>query len=303
MPTSRARKLLYSAVTTALFLLLLEGVLALLPLAYRTEPASLPPSTQISGTIVCVGDSVTAGVGVPSGQAWPDHLGLSLQRHGISLLREALPGAGIDFARTTPLARIEAMADDAAPTVLVMLGHNDLVRWAPGSRHRFARFVREADPEAGSPGGEAARWQGPRVWRAARWAWLVASGSGPQVDPIEQQALTRHMVEAFTPLRDAAEARGGRLVLLTYLVPGQPPEALDAQAQAVVAASREAQLLVNRAIRATATELGVPVIDLETAGIVGAVWSPAGFVDHIHPSAKSSARAAAIVYAWFVSSP
>lgn len=289
-----SRKLLYTTVTTAFFLLLLEGALAMLPAAFtaRRAPADAPLSP--TGTVLCVGDSVTAGVGVPAGQAWPDHLGRSLLRHDIALQREALPGAGVDFAAGAPLQRLSLMPDDAAPTVLVMLGHNDMVRWAPGARWTFQAI--QNDGGVPTAGGEAARWRGLRLVRAARWMWLVAAGSGPQVSEVDAEALSARMVSVYTPLRDAAAARRGQLVLLTYLVPGVPPEGLREDAAAVLRSARAAQLTVNRAIRAAGDALGVEVIDLAEAVEVEEVWRQSAFVDHIHPSAKSSARAAAVLY-------
>ena len=87
-PIPIARRMLYSAVVFAGFLVILEGALALLPrLLVDNDAAEL--ATGSAGAVVCVGDSVTAGVGIPQGQAWPDHLELLLARHDIALLRAA----------------------------------------------------------------------------------------------------------------------------------------------------------------------------------------------------------------------
>lgn len=290
MSISLPRKLLYTSITTACFLLLLEGALAVLPAWFAARRAVPPVPVDAAGTVLCVGDSVTAGVGVPPGQAWPDHLGTALARHHIAVLREAVPGAGIDFAAAEPLAAVASLPDDAAPTVLVMLGHNDMVRWAPGARRKF-QGVRQQDV-----GGEAARWEGPRLLRAARWVWMVAAGEGPAASAEDESVLRDRMVAVYAPLRDAAAARGGQLVLLTYMVPGVPPDGLGEDAAAVLRAARTAQQAVNRAIRAAGADLGVEVIELEGTVEVGEVWSRAAFVDHIHPTPKSSARAAAILY-------
>jgi len=293
MSISLQRKVLYTALTTTLFLLLLEVLLAVAPWAWLSARAPVPDLPVTDGSVIlCVGDSVTAGVGVPVGQSWSEHLGLSMRRHQVPVLREAVPGAGVDFAAGAPLDALAGLGDGVAPTVLVMLGHNDMVRWAPGARSQFNRLRNQG----GALGGEAARWQGPRLLRAARWVWLAASRSAPAVAQVEEGALAGRMVATYAPLRDAAAARGGRLVLLTYLVPGAPPEGLDPSVAEIVSASRGAQRSVNRAIRTAGGELGVDVFDLERSVDTGEVWSLSAFVDHIHPTAESSARAAAVLY-------
>lgn len=292
------RKVLYTTATTLVFFACLEAGLALWAWSQREESAPavrLPVSA--SGVVLCVGDSVTAGVGVPPGQAWPDHLRLSLTRDGVVLQREALPGAGLEFAKGAPLEALEALPKDATPTVLVMLGHNDLVRWAPGVRSHFYQLRNSESAQRNlSAGGEAARWEGLRLLRAVRWGWLVLSGDAPRLEPTDVAALAERMVAAYQGLQHAALVRGGRLVLLTYLVPGHPPLGMDAKPAAVVAASREAQLQVNASIRAAGQRLGVEVIDLAAAIEVGETWSIDHFVDHIHPTPRSSAQVGAVVY-------
>ena len=293
-----SRKVMYTTATTLVFLGFLEVGLALWAQAHLTER---PPMVRLpvgaSGVVFCVGDSVTAGVGVPPGQAWPDHLGLSLLRDGVTLQREALPGAGLEFARGQPLERLLALPQGAAPTVLVMLGHNDLVRWEPGVRSHFNR-LRNAPtgPRNRAAGGEAARWKGLRLLRAVRWGWLVLSGAAPRVDQAGVASLSERMVAAYRGLQEAAVARGGRLVLLTYLVPGRPPATLEEAPAVVVAASREAQLQVNRSIRTAGQSLGAEVIDLASAIELGEMWSLDHFVDHIHPTPRSSAQMGAVIY-------
>lgn len=286
-PIPITRRILYSAVVFASFLVLLEGALALLPrLLVDNDPASLAAET--ASTVVCVGDSVTAGVGIAQGQAWPDHLSLLLARHDITLLRAATPGAQISSGLADALALVSALPEDTRPIVLVMLGHNDALRWDPGARRGFERHRRTAE---GGGGGDAASWQ-PRLVRIMRWSWGALREQGPEV---RDDALAT-LPARLAPLKAAVEGRGGQVVLLTYLVPGQPPDGLDSELASVISAARLAQAGVNAAIRRTAADEGVVLIDLESAVSVGARWDLTDFVDHIHLSPQSSARVADVVH-------
>jgi hypothetical protein len=277
----------FSALVFAGFLVLLEGALALLPrLLLDNDTAEL--AAGAAGTVVCVGDSVTAGVGIPSGQAWPDHLSLLLARHDIALLRAATPGAQVSSGLADALELVTALPEDSQPIVLVMLGHNDVLRWDPGARRGFERHRRAAGARSGQ---REAAWQ-PRLVRIVRWGWGALQQQGPEVRDDALSSLPAHLA----PLRTAAADRGGQVVLLTYLVPGQPPADLDADLAGVISAARLAQAGVNAAIRQTAADEGVALIDVESAVAVGAVWDLADFVDHIHLSPESSARVADVVH-------
>ncbi|MFT5682571.1 MAG: hypothetical protein ACI8RZ_003493 [Myxococcota bacterium] len=282
-----SRRILYSGVVFVCFLLMLEGALALIPvLAVDNHSAELAEGA--AGTVVCVGDSVTAGVGVPAGQSWPDHLSLNLARHNIAVIRSATPGAQVRDGLTQATELVETLPDDARPVVLVMLGHNDALRWEPGARRGFERHRREA---VAGEATETAPWQ-PRIVRVLRWVWTAASDEGPS---IRDDALAS-LPSALAPLRVATEARGGQVVLMTYLVPGHPPDGLDPALSGVIASARLAQAGVNASIRRTAADEALALIDLEDSVAVGAVWDLADFVDHIHLSSDSNARVADVVH-------
>jgi lysophospholipase L1-like esterase len=286
-PLPLSRRILYSGVMFVAFLALVEVVLAAIPLlAVKNSTAGL--AAGAAGTVVCVGDSVTAGVGVPAGQAWPDHLSLNLARHGVSVLRAATPGAQVRDGVAQATQLVAALPEDARPVVLVMLGHNDALRWDPGARRGFERHRREAEP--GDSSIEAS-WQ-PRIVRVARWVWTALADTGPSVRDDALAALSA----SLEPLQAAAADRGGQVVLMTYLVPGQPPDGLDPALSEVITAARRAQAGVNAAIRRTAADNGLALIDLEDAVAVGTVWDVADFVDHIHLSSDSSVRVADVVY-------
>ena len=276
-------------------MLALEGGLGLWVSMARHRFQQVPAVAMADESVVfCVGDSVTAGVGVVDGQAWTDHLGLSLRRDGIPLVRVAHPGAGVEYALSEPLTQLMALPENVPPTVLVMLGHNDWVHWRPGIRRQFQAL--RNNPDSLQVGGEAQRWQGLRLLRMFRWGWMRWSGQGPMAEQASVSQLVERMVSAFAPLNDAATARQGQLVLLTYVVPGQPPVGMSEQTAETLRTVRGAQLHVNTAIRTAGEQLGAAVIDLALLVDVGEIWSLDAFTDHIHPTPRSNAQMGAVVY-------
>ena len=78
-------------------------------------------------TIVCLGDSITAGVGVSEGEAYPDLLARQL---GADVVNAGVSGNTAEDG----LARVEeALADDPW-LVIVELGGNDILRRVPPER-------------------------------------------------------------------------------------------------------------------------------------------------------------------------
>lgn len=122
---------------------------------------------------------------------------------------------------------------------------------------------------------------------------MAANPSAPAV--VDTQQLSTQMQLRLSPLRDAVKEKGGQLVLLTYLVPGEPPAGLDPDLADVIRASRQAQAAVNQAIRQAAMELDVAIIDLEAIVDVPMIWNLDVFVDHIHLSPRSASRIAAAI--------
>ena len=289
-PIPTHRKILYSAVMLVVAVLLLEGGLALVPaLMVRRDAAADAGEGDV---VVCVGDSVTAGVGIAPGQSWPDHLSLQLLRRGTPLLREATPGAGVVEATQRARALLAELPPTSRPIVLVMIGHNDALRWEPGARQGFEAYRRTAGEGAAVQRRQP--WRGPRLLRILRWGLGAARAQGPQV---AVEGLLARMAQELSGLSDDVIAHQGRLFLLTYLVPGPPPAGLDPALAGVVQASRLAQAEVNASLRHAAAVLPSGLIDLERTVPVGAQWDVQEFVDHIHLSATTSARAAAAVLA------
>jgi acyl-CoA thioesterase-1 len=86
-----------------------------------------PPAPNLDSpgtTIVCLGNSITAGVGAGPGQSYPD---LLARRLGFEVINAGVPG---DTA-ADGLARVEAVLEADPWLVVVELGGNDILRRVP----------------------------------------------------------------------------------------------------------------------------------------------------------------------------
>lgn len=231
--------------------------------------------------VVAWGDSVTFGYGLAPGQAWPDQLQGLLDRERVFDVVVENHGSGgrslASLAEEAPQAVARVVERGAVPEVIVMLGHNDVVRWKG----------RPMDALSAPVDGGAGRvpWQ-PRVVRVARWGVALLQGAPPEsvTDPRTRMLL----VKGLTALEEQAAAAGGRVWVATYPVPGHPPADLDETRREWIETSRAGQVAGNALIREVAGELGLGVIDLQREVSVPAVWGPDWWLDHIHPTAAGS---------------
>ncbi len=186
--------------------------------------------------------------------------------------RDAAPGAGISWMSEHAVPTVTA-SSDGVPRVLVMLGHNDQVRFEPGAgrKLRAHRFEELGDPHQG--------WKGPRLFRLLRWA---SHDERPAIAGID--VLDAAFDEHLPPLIEAVTAQGGEVVLMTYLVPGAPPAELPPDEAALLEDVQAAQSTVNAVIRSQATRRRLGLIDLEAMVPVGDSWNTTQWLDHIHPS-------------------
>lgn len=88
---------------------------------------SAPNLDSPGSTIVCLGDSITAGVGAGPGEAYPD---LLARRLGADVINAGVPG---DTA-ADGLARLDEVLDADPWLVIVELGGNDILRRVPPER-------------------------------------------------------------------------------------------------------------------------------------------------------------------------
>lgn len=91
-----------------------------------------PPNLHSAGrTIVCFGDSVTAGVGRGRGPSYPERLAAEL---GVPVVNAGVPG---DTAEQG-LARIDAVMENDPWLVVIEFGGNDILHQIPVSRTETA---------------------------------------------------------------------------------------------------------------------------------------------------------------------
>lgn len=89
--------------------------------------ADAPNLDSPGRTIVCLGDSITAGVGAGAGEGYPDRLAARL---GIEVINAGVPGDTSSDA----LARLDGVLAHDPWLVIVELGGNDLLRQVPMER-------------------------------------------------------------------------------------------------------------------------------------------------------------------------
>ena len=277
------RRIAYTALVFVVFLLLLEGGLRLV------APATLwlARPSGAGRPIVCLGDSVTAGHGIGRDQAWPAALGRWLEAEGVqgwSVQSRAVGGSKLGDIRQRDQGWVR---QQDAPLVLLMAGHNDLMRWG-GMADRPGGYDRGA-PTAG---------EAPRLLRISRWIWGIVEDDLPlsDFDPVD----VARFGDDVDAIRDSARRAGGELVLLTYVVPGGPPADMDPQQAAVLVAKREHQRQINALIRQVAEAQRVALLDLELGMGAPDTWDPAWFVDSIHLTAGASRQVAEAVGAWLL---
>jgi lysophospholipase L1-like esterase len=305
-PLPLHRRVIYSAVVLLLFLAVVEGVLASLPVVLSRPLGPLAPGGQ--RVVLCIGDGVTYGSGLARGQAWPDQLAQQFAARGMddtkvhSFGREGQAGFRLDPRANAELQQLPAAAQ---PLVLAMLGHNDFVWWAdeaPDSQPYGGvdnRGYSAADYGSGLDGELQPLARGaPRLPRVLRWVAAAMRGQPPMVQ-VEDRPRER-FVSTMTRTRDRARDRGGELWLLTYLPPGVPGPGLSEPEAQVVAATHQGQPQLNAVIREIAAEIGVPVLDLERLVPVPAAWDSHWHWDHLHLTRHGSEQIATAVREYLV---
>lgn len=269
------RRLLYTGVVFVAFLLLAEAALAVVGWTARREWRSAPGGAL---QVVTLGDSVTAGYGVQPEDAWPGRLA----GQDITVTNRARMGQELRALAIRQRARVP---DPAKPTVfLVMIGANDFLKWPAGTFNPF--FDSAENPLLDAP---AASWQ-PRLLRAARWGRYAVAPEPPAVAASDKQIAL--YTQRLALLDQIVSEQGAALMLMTYIVPGEPGADLSPAQAASVATTREALLLTNSIIRDVAEQQGVAVLDAARLLPAPATWSRAWFVDNIHLTEAAHARLA-----------
>lgn len=177
------------------------------------------PNLHNSGrTIVCLGDSITAGVGAGPGEGYPD---LLAARFGADVVNAGVPG---DTAEQG-LARLGGALEEDPWLVVVQLGGNDLLRGVPAEKTDLALeaivsgvLAHGAVPlviELDAPFGEAYRTIFDRIEERHPGLPVVRGALGEilrsparKADPVHPNAagyrdLAEAIGDAIEPLLDA----------------------------------------------------------------------------------------------------
>jgi acyl-CoA thioesterase-1 len=99
------------------------------PRQLGAEPAPIIRQDDARPVIVALGNSISAGFGVPAGQSFPDHLQRELDRRD---LKYRVVNAGISGDTTSGgLSRLDSVLSQKPEMVIVELGGNDGLRGLP----------------------------------------------------------------------------------------------------------------------------------------------------------------------------
>lgn len=285
-PLSLPKKLLFSAITLGIALVLFEGALALLPRLYVAAQGVRRPTEVAQTWLIFTGDSVTAGFGVGRQNAYPTLLGNDLKHLGLTgygTFNVAMSGSGLEEVGAQVRDALAQTPMKVRPVVLAMVGHNDLMNW---SNHHTPQ---NPDTVQGPQGiGD-----GPRLLRLLRWFGTAASGAVPRsaMGPDWEQ----HMTSAIQKLGQQIGAAGGRLYLLTYANPGQPSASDHSPNAQLIAATRRGQTEVNNTLRLAAAHAAVPLVDVERVAKLPETYDPTLFLDNIHLTIEGHQRLAQVV--------
>ena len=270
------KKLAFTALTTLLFLLLVEAVLMMLPswMGHQQKEAY----KEILGgqtALLALGDSVTFGYGVEQGESWPEQLFQQLEARSapLSVYNRAVSGMDSKEMTQRELHTITSIAQKGQrPVALVMIGHNDLV----GVGYRSWSV----------PKGEAAEQPfldlaPPRILRILRWISISLQHQENAVwhDPKALESLDRNLAQ----LKSNIDTLNGGMYLLTYLIPGGPTTEMSPEQQRLLEQGRSYQIKTNVILRDLAEKHQIPLIDLEKHVDVPTDWDSRWFMDHVHP--------------------
>lgn len=279
-----------------IFLVLLEGALtAVSPVALWLRQRDQAP---VEGRVIaCLGDSVTMGYGLPRDQSWPAALQRWMEARSLdgTVVNRAAGGSKIGHVVSRDATWLTKLPAKSRPLTLLMVGHNDLLSWGGmggGMGGGVGGNQRGMPPPPGAP-----TWE-PRIFRLFQWMRGVATEELPR-DRISDEDVAL-FADQVRVLAKATRGRGGQLVLLTYVVPGQAPSGAEAQWSAVLEAKREHQLAINDLLRKVADAEQLPLLDLARGVPVSGTWDPAIFLDDIHLSPEGGRRVAEAVGGWLL---
>lgn len=285
------RRLIYSLIVFVVFLGGLELLLKLGPRVVIWARGSMAELlAEDSVVVLCAGDSVTFGLNLDIQQSYPWRLADDLARRGyphVSVQMAARPGSKTSQLRIEVLPFLDRLAPGQRPIVYVMLGHNDYFSWDP-------------DLNEGAFDGVMA-FGGEKIARDSRILKILSWASDSVTAQPTRLNMEPFLVEEQRELLRLTAARvhelDGELVVMTYVVPGLPPQDLPQLSAQLIRESHFGQPIINQQLRDTAAALGLPVLDLEAKVDTGAMWNSVWWLDNIHMSGTGLERVAAEVRA------
>lgn len=280
------KRALFAAVVLVGFLALVEGALTIAPWVMRRAHGRVRTGDDRSPVMVyAVGDSVTYGLGLELRHSYPWQLAdglVAAGRQDVSVMMVARPGAIGRRMDQELLPELESLAPGRRPLVYVMLGHNDFFSWDPDAT--LGAFDGIDAPEDPRTGGRL------RLLRLFDWFHGAVEAATPnlRMGDVSIGAFQTALAQSTQAVR----ARGGALVLMTYVVPPPPPQGLPPSTAEVLTQTHAGQLKINAVIRDLAAREGVGLLDLEARIDTGAEWNTTWWLDNIHLSRAGLARVA-----------
>ena len=259
--------------------------------AYMDSRRDAEPSIDVGDRLLLfLGDSVAGGLGVGADAAFPQRVVEELNGEGIGgfqMMNRARPGWDVERLVDDAVPVIDGLAAGAKPLVFVMIGHNDINMWNGWKPHSWTEVHGTSDD------GEAVLRRKGGLYITRVFRWFMAGLEAPAVvaDPYFEARLSGWMAR----LQSASAAKGGEVLLLTYPLAGRAPPDMEPKKAEVLEVTRELQRLCNVAIRNVGAERGLRVIDIAAEVQSPAVWDPAWFRDHSHPTASHHALIASAI--------
>lgn len=251
--------------------------------AYSAWPRHGGGATAGTPVLMCVGDSVTEGIG-PNVTSWPTQLG----EHSRGVRVENLGSAGStsDYIARNVYPALSALPKGTGVDALVMIGHNEFIDWP------WEVGVFHSKGDGGVPTAEPGS-KGLLLVRVAGWALSSVTHPVPTatIDP-QRRARYQQNIKALASI---VHARGGEVWMLTYVVPGAPPPTVSEGDARVLSFTRSAQLGINTEIRSTASTLGLPMIDVAYLAGNPEEWDHTWFIDNIHLTTGGYGQVADVV--------
>ena len=225
--------------------------------------------------IIVVGDSVAFGYGLEPGESWPSVLFEQLKEKKIqvSVRNRAVSGNGtmeMERERHT-IEKVSKL--NKRPLVLVMMGHNDFI--GHGWRSWASQGNGTSVPSINT--------NPPRIYRIVRWMNKLLRSQSDGVVNWQNSEIENQVQKNIQKLSTYTEKMGGKMFLMTYLVPGKATEKLSPSNQESLEKARKYQIQGNKVLRKIAARSDIGLIDIEDTVDVPPEWDSSWWIDHIHP--------------------